>query len=557
MAGTIINTLYPPQVGAVAPAFAISDNQIYIDYAFSSYNTISDAGLIHIALVAQDTNENVLYTGDANTGILIQKVSYNSERQSYCITLTPENIIKEKSNDIITTGWIENKIYKLQLRFDNTEYSNGAIPASTSNYFNTNQDNFSEWSTVCLLQPIIKPFIVLTQLQNDEDGDRTEINNDTLLISGNLKTQGAASNIYLESKEKIKYYTIDILKTNGEKVFSTDKNYLKTNESINYTIDLNNLNLEKIDYNIRIYFTTQSLYSSYNDFYITIVGNQEWEEFNPIINIENDNNYGINNIQIINQSDDVNFKKMYIRRSSSLNNFKTWEVLKMITLENGNISTVIEDNTIESMIWYKYSIQVEYLKNGNITYTPIIETEAVINDFYDAMLSQADRQLKMSYNFSISSYKKNVSRNKFDTLGSQYPKFVENGVLNYVSMQITGLISSQMDEQEMFLKKSDIFSSEVNELYNNYNFNNNITDYNDFLWERTFRQELLDWLNNGEPKLFRSETEGNLVVILADVSLSPFQGTSRRLYNFSATLYEVAENTSIDVLDKLNIFPIE
>ena len=32
--------------------------------------------------------------------------------------------------------------------------------------------------------------------------------------------------------------------------------------------------------------------------------------------------------------------------------------------------------------------------------------------------------------------------------------------------------------------------------------------------ERIFKLEVMEWLNNGKPKLFKSPTEGNIVVVL-------------------------------------------
>jgi hypothetical protein len=39
--------------------------------------------------------------------------------------------------------------------------------------------------------------------------------------------------------------------------------------------------------------------------------------------------------------------------------------------------------------------------------------------------------------------------------------------------------------------------------------------------ERDFKMDVLNWLTNGEPKLFRSPTEGNFIVRLMNVSLTP------------------------------------
>lgn len=59
--------------------------------------------------------------------------------------------------------------------------------------------------------------------------------------------------------------------------------------------------------------------------------------------------------------------------------------------------------------------------------------------------------------------------------------------------------------------------------------------------ERNFKLEVLDWLTNGEPKLFRSPAEGNYLVRLLNTSLSPADQLGRMLHTFSSTAYEIGE----------------
>jgi hypothetical protein len=51
--------------------------------------------------------------------------------------------------------------------------------------------------------------------------------------------------------------------------------------------------------------------------------------------------------------------------------------------------------------------------------------------------------------------------------------------------------------------------------------------------ERLFKLEVLDWLNDGNIKLFKSPQEGNYIVRLMNVSLTPIDTVSRMLHNFS------------------------
>ena len=50
--------------------------------------------------------------------------------------------------------------------------------------------------------------------------------------------------------------------------------------------------------------------------------------------------------------------------------------------------------------------------------------------------------------------------------------------------------------------------------------------------------------------------EGNVAVILTDVSLTPMTQLGRRLYQFTATMYEVGDGYSLEDLDRLGIINI-
>jgi hypothetical protein len=64
----------------------------------------------------------------------------------------------------------------------------------------------------------------------------------------------------------------------------------------------------------------------------------------------------------------------------------------------------------------------------------------------------------------------------------------------------------------------------------------NLVDYNIYA-ERQFKMAVLQWLGNGEMKLFKSPAEGNYLVRLLNISLSPEDKVNRMLHTFSATAY--------------------
>ena len=66
----------------------------------------------------------------------------------------------------------------------------------------------------------------------------------------------------------------------------------------------------------------------------------------------------------------------------------------------------------------------------------------------------------------------------------------------------------------------------------------------------------MEWLSDGKPKLFRSETEGNMIVMLSGISFTPQAGSGRMTYTVTATLTEIAE-ANLENLITYNLVPIE
>lgn len=181
------------------------------------------------------------------------------------------------------------------------------------------------------------------------------------------------------------------------------------------------------------------------------------------------------------------------------------------TLEENSI---YKDYTIESGKTYTYSIGEAELKASL--------------DFEYIFLSDSERQLKIKYNPKVSSFKDIILEQKIETIGSKYPFIFRNNDIRYKEISISGLISHQMDEQNLFSLNLQ-FSEDTSITANNYHK------------ERKFREEVYNWLTNGKPKLFRSPQEGNYIIQLMNVSLTPMDQLGRLLYSFNATGYEIVD----------------
>jgi hypothetical protein len=172
-------------------------------------------------------------------------------------------------------------------------------------------------------------------------------------------------------------------------------------------------------------------------------------------------------------------------------------------------------------------------------------------DFEDMFLSDSEHQLKIKFNPKVTSFKTTVLENKLDTLGGQYPFIFRNGRTSYKEFPISGLISYWMDNEEMFMSCEELHlnaqteqrhTTDTSTFVDKHTYTINLTS-NNFFSEREFKLRVMDWLNNGKPKLFRSAAEGNYIVQLLNVSLSPDEKLGRMLHTFNSQAYEITTNT--------------
>lgn len=141
------------------------------------------------------------------------------------------------------------------------------------------------------------------------------------------------------------------------------------------------------------------------------------------------------------------------------------------------------------------------------------------------------RQLKLPFDCNISNMENNIEDGVIKTIGSKYPFVIRGGESDYKSFSLSGKISFNMDDNHLFIAK---------DFLEGYTQNTYISS-RDFTYERAFRDEVNKFLKDGKPKIFKSPTEGNLIVRVTNVSLSPETSLSRLIYNFSCNVVEIDE----------------
>ena len=550
----ITSNLYPPLMNDTIPSF-IRTKTCRIYFSLSNYNSATDIKNVQISLINQKTNQSAFDPINYPSGIKIATMLYDSNIQNdynYYIEIFTE--------DLKDNVFGLNEFYKVQLRFTSTIAPN---PPSSgkglATWLYNNSQFFSEWSRVCLIKGIEQPIITLRGFNDKEIDEDIVLANSTIDIIGELHYKNR-----IEEKEYLKSYNIKIYQNTDLDTVLFDSGQIYTNQynpnEINYELGYNDL-YDGVNYILSFTYTTNNLYTETNNFNFTII-QSGIDKLNATINATPDEENGRIKIDIVSKNTQKFIGNFTIRRTSSESNFHKWEDIKTINHVSGEqLNFTWYDITIESGIWYKYCVQK---RNARGDRGVIIQIDnpvmCLLNDIY---LTKSDCQLKIKFNPSLNEFKYNVTESQQVTIGSQYPYIKRNGNNYFRSFPIGGLISSFIDttdwydphfydgkfhnnenEIKAFTSKEDIYG-DSQQLYDEYNNNNNITQYNDYIYEREFREKVYDFLYKHDVKLFRSTTEGNILVKLMNIDFQPVETLGRMLYSFTATAIEV---------DKANIY---
>lgn len=541
--------LYPPIVNYAMPAFSVSDNAVNIYFSLSEYNALSDIKSIQLTVRYLNSNENALNTTlypsrikSINTNAIPIDETRITQKDKYFVTLLKSDLTK---------GFELDQIYKVQLRC--CSVTSPANAQLTALWLNQNVSQFSEWSTVCLLKPISKPSITVAGM-GDGDGYINYTSVDSIF------TITYASG---ESKEPLKAWRT-ILSDASQSTILADSSWVtyKNYDYLPRTGNTNSVIFESImpyimqagtDYVLTVQIETKNGYALSKKFSFTC---QPIYSSDFIGNIEFDINEEEGYANIITTSIDPYYTNIYLRRTSSKSNFTIWEDVALKIAKNEVINWNFKDFTIESGIYYRYGIQ---LCDTTGRRSPLTVMSSIkMGEFENAfLLEENNLQLKLKYDFSISSANITIAETKTDTIGSQFPFVRRNGNMYYRTFQCSGLITGFMDENEhWFATKQELYHNTQNR-YDlvRKNIELQVNQY-DYTYERIFREKVQAFLYDNKVKLFKSLQEGNILVKLMNISLTPKNELGRLLYTFSAQAVEI-DTPTLSNLQTYNIQPIE
>ena len=216
-----------------------------------------------------------------------------------------------------------------------------------------------------------------------------------------------------------------------------------------------------------------------------------------------------------------------------------------ISIDNLRVSRVSEELLIDRVSPYGQVLTYK-IRFKDVAKQCEIITILLPEDVY---LLEPDKTVCIKYNPEVSSLKRNYVDVITPTLGNETPFIRRAGQQKYKTFTLGGLISIEAEEEVLFGAYSLLNRAD-----------RKLLDIIDDIWidrvptanlplspydvraakERLYRERLLDFLEDGKVKLFKSVQEGNIWVYLSGVTLTADKTSTRNLYSFSCTATEVA-----------------
>lgn len=610
-------TLFPPILAASQPAF-VSASSYAIKFTMPELVSLSSIGHIQIKITKQSNNASIVKTEKYPDGIIYKKKSDINFANGEI------NIL---DSDLAAPGWQQDTYYKVQMRFgadsdlpwlnegNLKEFYNWKTTQITNN--TTTYQTFGEWSTIMVLKCIDKPVIIIPNEQSS--GSNGNVQFDSILHAVDTITPLLSGSYGCISNEPVDKYRFRIYKnqsTDETNLFldtgwlqhnvtqdnvSLDKNWLQENQ-IKDLIGKTPAVLSTDKYRFKQALSENEQYTliysvitkngyegSSNPSYFEVIPSRLNQLTGMSLEVYDHTNALTNEegcmVLAIDFKDSISGNFIIIR-TDEYSNYTYWEDLCYFTVIGTKNIVYKTDYTIESGIKYKYAIVKE--NSAGYRSIPLMEKDAPARwvVFQYNYILGTKGHIRLMYDNTIQSFKKNVLQNKQDTLGGKYPTITKNGYAYYSEFQVEGLISIEQEitdyidaygfkfkagdclvgadkicfsaySKDNYFHRGDgldevgdVFTYQINSLEN---INNLTDDY--YFVERKYREIIIDFLNDGEYKLYKSPTEGNILVVLTDVSLTPKEELGRLVYSFSATAVEVDE-PSLKNLNEFNLINI-
>lgn len=459
-----------------------------------------------------------------------------------------------------------------------------------------NENGFlSEWSTVCLVRKINVPQVYVYNINID---DQPTIHKGTSLVQIDGRIFIPPDGLEPETITEVTLSMTGLGEAEGINEVSPTLfiNSETSNSKFSYKFKTLFSGTEESpnNYSLTIKYKSRNGYIGQANCIIQVAASSAQYGNVNSFNYEPDNIKGFMNIQLVMNAHNDD-KKYIICRSDGFSNFTLWEELFIVDIPASleEQTFYLTDVTAESGIWYKYTLQVLTSRGdkGQVWdgYQGLSPKMPFYEDYY---FTNSEGHLCISFDRTLSNFQNNIQETKVETIGSRFPYVFRNGHINYRTFSLNGVISyndnnetalfsidavnhsnsymgyqdgetpfpqgypNNLYEEQIhkgFKTREDLFPiTDIRHQYDIYNAENNINTMNDITLEREFRKSVMQFLQSGNPILFKSAAEGNVLVRLLNFTFSPKNSLNNIVYDFSCTAVEIDECT-VDNYIKYNI----
>lgn len=542
-------SLFAPIVRAVQPAF-IYPGGVDIYFSLSVFNTDTEVkGIKYIV-----TDPNIVSSYGSNSvikgGAEFATTAFNKDQKD---NNTGEYYFTIDTTTLKTLKY--NQYYQVQIYLLDKEETE------------TSKAIYSAPSQVSLIRPIGQPTLWIDGIESGKEITLKQIKN----ISGNISY---GNDITGSEKEYLAQYKIEIYEGLSKRF---DTGWIQNINGLEFFTKINYNFAEGKIYILKFYGKTINDYPIEREFEnLTIEGYSElplWNDWNQIntdlkftndLKITNDLNHGAIKIKAY-FPNSFTEGTLLLQRADETDDFSSWTDILKLQVDN-NTATALSGSG-KPVIYYDYLvpgdhtfyqyrfIQLDSDENG-VAKSNNYLLECVFEDMF---LYDLNRQFAVRYNPNITGFKWVVQESVTNTLGGAYPLIRRNGETKYRQFNLSGTIyfdplalstvgecsCDNIDMSQFFPDESSSLFINVNEALGGawqYAKWNERDDKNKLaIYEKHFKDIAMDFLTDGKPKIFKSPTEGLMIVKLTNISFTPNKTLGRRVVDFSATVNEFAE----------------
>ena len=512
-----MSKLYPPEIGGTIPAFYDDGTDVVkLSVPFIMNKTVSEVDVSGFALIIRTVaNSKLIATLRVDT-----PTNWDFKKNEVYFKLYKNVSYDAAVLEKLHTG----SHYKLQLAY-------------------VGSDNvIGYYSSVGVIKYTTKPVVAIDGLETAGPNMNLNTYIGTYSQDGSDMTEKVYSyifNIYDKSN--------NLYITSGERLHNSfeDSNRHSSRDTFTLTKDLIDNQIYYIEYIVKTINNARFSSGRYKIINKTTVNPDLKATLTATLNYDN----GYIDVRLVGDKDENGVEpqatgQFVLKRGSDKDNYTEWNTILTFRLNGTKPSRwLYRDFTIEHGYNYKYALQ--QINSYNM-YSNKIYSNEIKGVFEDMFLYDGEKQLKMRFNPKITSFKNTILETKTNTIGNKYPFTFRNKSVYYKEFPINGLLSYFMNEEELFVSNKEILLKDLTTDL----IDDNLTS------ERLFKLKVLEFFNDGKPKLFRSPTEGNYLIKLMNVSMTPTDQLGRLLHSITGTAYEIAD-FNYENLTNLNFITLD